>query len=130
MTKRKKRAPPTKYKSRLEKLIADKLGPDYPYESQTIKFVQPAKKRTYKPDFEISPVKFIEVKGRLKPEDRMKHLWIKEQHPEVEVYFIFGRPQNRLYKNSSTTYAQWAEENGFEWVSASDPIPNHWLKGK
>ncbi len=128
MRKKKKLQP--KFKSRLEKLVADKLGPEFPYESKTIKFVQPAKKRTYKPDFEISSTRFIEVKGRLKPEDRMKHLWIKEQHPEIQVYFIFGRPQNRLYKNSSTTYAKWAEDNGFEWIGAGDKIPQSWLRGK
>lgn len=122
-----KKAP--KYKSKLEKLVGDKLKSQAVYEGRKIKFVQPAKDRVYIPDFNTSNKnKVIEVKGRLKPEDRQKHLWVKEQHPELEVYFIFGRPQNKLYKRSPTTYGQWATQNGFEWIGASDPIPEHWLQ--
>ena len=118
-----------KYKSKLEQQVALKLGDKVQYEQRKIKFVQPSKNRVYIPDFNTkNKNKVIEVKGRLKPEDRKKHLWVKEQHPNLKVYFIFGRPQNKLYKASPTTYGDWATANGFEWIAASDPIPEHWLK--
>lgn len=109
--------------------MASKLGGRAEYETTKLKFVQPAKNRVYIPDFVTkNKNKVIEVKGRLKPEDRQKHLWVQEQHPDLEVFFIFGRPQNKLYKNSPTTYGEWATSNGFEWIAASDPIPEHWLQ--
>lgn len=99
------------------------------YEKDKVYFTQPAKKRFYKPDFTVGKKRFIEVKGRFVAADRQKHLWIKEQHPDIKIYFIFGRSQNTLSRKSKTTYAMWAEEHGFEYIDHTDPIPAHWLSG-
>ena len=45
-----------KYKSNLERSVASLLKKKkikFQYESQKVRFVQPAKKRVYKPDFEL-----------------------------------------------------------------------------
>lgn len=117
------------FKSGLERQFAKKTKNKFDYEAATIEFTQPAAKRKYKPDFKISDCKFIETKGRLTSQDRAKHLWIKEQRPEIEVYFVFSRPHNRIRKGSPTTYADWCDKHGFEWISIDDPLPKHWSKG-
>jgi hypothetical protein len=53
---------------------------------------------------------------------------VKEQHPLFDIRFVFQRSQNKISKNSKTTYAMWAELNGFPW--AEGLIPPEWLKEK
>lgn len=87
-----------------------------PYETTKLPYV---KSHTYTPDFQIGPQTFVETKGKLTGADRTKHLLIKAQHPEVRVIFVFMAPHNKLSKKSKTTYAMWAEKNGFEWHTQS-----------
>lgn len=121
-----------KYKSKLEVLVAALLKRakvPIKYETDVIEFVQPAKKRKYHPDFRLpGDHRYIEVKGKLDREARQKYIWVKEQHPDVQLYLLFAKADNRLSKNSRTTYAEWAEENGFEWADVRVGIPKHWLQ--
>ena len=55
-------------------------------------------------------------------------LWVKEQHPEVTIRFIFGNGNNKLTKRSKTTYLDWARQHGFEAIDVSDPIPPSWFE--
>lgn len=104
------------------------LGKRATYETDKIKFTQPAKDRTYTPDWKIRDGVYIETKGKLTREDRAKHLWVKEQHPEITVYFLFQNAFNKLDKRSKTTYAAWAEANGFEWSDEKLGIPEKWFE--
>jgi len=115
------------YKSQLEVKVAKLLGKKAKYETERIPFVQPAKRRHYTPDFKVGKNRFIEVKGRLDRETRQKHIWIKEQHPDIQILLLFGNAFNRLSKKSKTTYAEWAEANGLEWADIKVGIPKDWL---
>lgn len=117
-----------KYKSGLEQKTASILKRKVTYESVKIPYVIPERTAYYTPDFVPSKRKnfYIETKGRWVAADRKKHLLIKEQHPEIEVVFIFERPYQTISKKSKTTYADWANKNGFRWTTLSLGIPKEW----
>lgn len=117
------------YRSGLEETISKQLteaGIDFEYEKLKIKYEQPSVKRTYTPDFVLPNGIIIETKGRLILEDRKKHLWIKEQHPDLDIRFCFQSAKTKISAGSPTTYADWAEKNGFKWCQKT--IPDEWLK--
>lgn len=117
-----------KYKSKLEQKVAKLLGGKAEYEAEKIPFRQPEKERKYIPDWKLRENVYIETKGRLTFEDRQKHIWIKEQHPEITIFFLFGKADNKIAKNSPTTYAMWCENNGFDWADIKDGIPERWFE--
>lgn len=104
------RANMTTFKSNFEKTFHSQTK--LPYETTRLEYV---KHHKYTPDFQLGPKTFVETKGKLTGADRTKHLLIKVQHPDVRVIFVFMAPNNKLSKSSKTTYAMWAEKNGFEW---------------
>jgi hypothetical protein len=117
------------YKSGLEEKVAKALeeqGITGIYETLTIKFVQPEKKRSYKPDFPLPNGVIVETKGRFTTEDRQKHLWIQEQHPELDIRFVFSNSKAKINKGSKTTYGDWCDNNGF--LYADKEIPREWIK--
>ncbi len=130
-----RRGPPSKkkqfeFKSRFEGYVADYLGEDAQYEVDTLAFIQPEAKRKYKPDFRIAENTYIECKGIFSVEDRKKMLWVKEQHPEKQIYLLFYNANAKLRKGSKTSYADWAEANGFvwaDWYKEGRKIPSTWL---
>lgn len=116
------------FRSGLESRVAKELtdqGIPYTYEEDKIHYVKPARKAKYTPDFKIGNI-FIETKGRFMVADRQKHLLIKEQHPDVDIRFVFTNPNQRISKTSKTTYAMWCEKHGF--LYAKEHIPHKWLK--
>ena len=97
------------------------------YEQDKIQYIP--KPRTYTPDFYIKEGDFyVETKGRFFATDRTKHLLIKEQHPDIDIRFVFLNAKNKLDKRSRTTYAQWCEKNGF--LYAEKRMPEEWTKVK
>lgn len=97
------------------------------YEQDKIQYIP--KPRTYTPDFYIKEGDFyVETKGRFFATDRTKHLLIKEQHPDIDIRFVFLNAKNRLDKRSRTTYAQWCEKNGF--LYSEKRMPEEWMKVK
>ncbi len=97
---------------------------DFTYEEDKIKYI--TKPRTYTPDFVLGNGVIIETKGRFMPSDRTKHLLIKEQHPELDIRFVFSNSKTRLSKRSRTTYGQWCDKHGFQY--ADKIIPLEWTK--
>ncbi len=126
---KKQKDPSISYKSKLEERVAKRLPKTALYEAESIGWEQPSKKRKYTPDWKLQDGVFIEAKGKLDLATRQKHIWFKEQHPDILVYFIFERAYNTIAKNSKTTYGDWATKAGFEWIDEKDEIPQHWLKG-
>lgn len=117
------------FRSGLEKsnaLWLDKAGVEVRFEEIKIPYVVPQTNRKYTPDFILPNGIIIETKGKLEPKDRGKHLFIKEQHPDLDIRFVFSRVQDKIYKGSPTTYKMWCEKYGFKW--ASRIIPLEWLK--
>lgn len=114
------------------------------YETHTIQFIQPQKRRKYTPDFLLSPlpttpdvkllqkhiesglVIVIESKGRFEAADRQKHLMLQEQYPSMDLRFIFTNSKGKITKNSKTTYAMWCEKYGFKY--ADKDIPQEWFE--
>lgn len=117
------------YRSKSEEKFAahlETLGVPFSYEERVIKYRQ--KDAGYKVDFELPEHGFIlEYKGYFSSEDRAKHLLIKEQHPDLDIRFVFDRASNPLSKKSKTTYADWCTKHGFQY--AEKIIPPSWITG-
>ena len=130
------------YKSGLEDTTAkdlEKKGIPFLYEPKEgrIKYTVPAKEHSYTPDFYVTTKSgktiIIETKGLWSAEDREKHRLIKEQHPDLDIRFVFTRSKAKINKNSKTTYADICEGRGrgpfkgVRWKYADKRIPDEWL---
>lgn len=119
------------FRSGLEKNISDQIveaGIELLYETDKIQYTVPERKAKYTPDFKLPKPGgffFVETKGIWTVQDRSKHLLIKQQHPEIDIRFVFSNQNARLYKGSPTTYALYCEKHGFRY--ASKVIPEDWL---
>lgn len=117
------------FRSGLEARIAgelEQLGINYRYESEKIKYIKPVKSATYTPDFILPNGIIVEAKGRFVTADRQKHLLIQEQHPWLDIRFVFSNPASKIGKGSRTSYADWCDKKGF--LYAKESIPLAWLK--
>jgi hypothetical protein len=85
--------------------------------------------KTYTPDFQLPNNIYLEVKGRFVLNDRKKHLFIREQYPDIDIRFIFDNPNGKLYKKGKMTYANWCEKHNFKYCKRSEGIPQEWLDG-
>jgi hypothetical protein len=126
------------FRSGLEERTAAALaqvGVEYTFEEQKVSYVKPERKSKYTPDFIITtrpdgtprdrPL-IVETKGRFLTDDRQKHLHIRDQHPDLDIRFVFSNPNQRISKTSKTTYAAWCEQHGFQY--AKEHIPQEWLE--
>lgn len=95
------------------------------FEAFRIPFTQPSKPRHYTPDLVLPNGVLIETKGLFQTDDRQKHIMVKAQHPDLDIRFVFSNAKARIAPKSGTTYAMWAEKNGFLW--AHKVIPDGWL---
>lgn len=114
------------YKSRLEAKFAammKKAGKKAEYEVDKLEFIT---KTHYLPDWKIAPNVYIETKGYLSSSNRSRLIDFKKQYPHVTICLVFQESQNKIYRNSRTTYAQWATKNGFPWSDIKDGLPVHW----
>lgn len=117
------------YRSGLEELIAKQLetaGIPVAFEAIRVPYVKPSKPSRYSPDFVLPNGVIIETKGRFVTADRQKHLFVKQQHPDLDIRFVFSNPNARIGKKSTTTYAMWCDKAGFQY--AAKVIPQAWLK--
>ena len=114
-----------KYRSYLEQRIHEK-HPNWLYEPKDLKveYVTPHK---YQVDF-VDPEEpniYYEAKGYFRPGEARKYVMIKEQHPDIEIIFIFQQPRNRMSgakrrKDGTTmTMGEWADKRGFRWIKAT-----------
>ena len=117
---------PPKYRSNLEKNIADLLeglGVSFQYESEKLGYTI---KHNYTPDFVLPNYTYLEAKGYWDPADRRKILAVKRDNPGIDIRMIFQSPYNTISKKSKTTYAKWCEKHEIPWTSYKD-IPIDWL---
>lgn len=130
------------YRSGLEVKVTEelnKLGVRFEFEPKEGKIVYevPSSIHTYTPDFVITTKSgktiIVETKGIWDYADRYKHLLIRQQHPDLDIRFVFTRSKQRIRKGSSTTYADICEGNGrspfkgVKWLYADKRIPEEWL---
>ena len=116
------------YRSGLEDVISKALkdrGVDFGYETVKINW-KLVENKTYTPDFILPNGIIIESKGRFVPDDRKKHLKVREQNPDLDIRFVFSNSRNKIRKGSKTTYAMWCEKNNF--LYADKRIPDEWIK--
>lgn len=126
------------YKSDLEDDLAQQLeeaGVDFEYESLKVPYQVPARDSEYIPDFILGNSGIIiEGKGRFghrgdqkaATRERQKMIFVKRQHPDLDIRFVFQNPNLPIYKGSKTTYAMWADTHGFPW--AAKRIPDEWIQ--
>jgi hypothetical protein len=117
------------YRSGLEGKVAKQIkartGRSADYESHVIRYDQPLTHKRYTPDFVLPNGIIIETKGRFVTKDRQKHVFIKQQHPLLDIRFVFDNPRARISKSSKTTYAMWCKRYGFQF--AKGLIPEEWF---
>lgn len=116
------------WRSGLETKTAEDLtqrGVPFRYEEIKLRYAKPATNHKYTPDFVLPNGIIVETKGRFEVDDRQKHLLIKQQHPDVDIRFVFTRSKAPIRKGSKTTYADWCLKNGFQF--ADKAVPQAWL---
>ena len=120
-------------KSGLEEVIYNYLKDNkvhFVYDGMKIKFELPTQKKSYTPDFPINDRFIVEAKGAFNSADRKKHKLIREQHPELDIRFIFSNSNTKIGKKSLTTYGKWCELFKFKYhciQSTKTPFPEEWL---
>lgn len=117
------------FRSGLEEKVAKELaaqGVAVRYEEEKIAYVQPARDAKYTPDWILPNGIIIETKGRFLVDDRKKHLLIKDQHPGLDIRFVFSNSRSKISKNSKTSYADWCHKHGF--LFADKSIPKAWIE--
>lgn len=122
------------WRSGLEKGVAAQLaeaGVPHEYESETLEYVEPERRRKYTPDFIITTKSgkkiIVETKGRWVRADRLKMQLVVAQHPGLDLRILFQNPRARISKGSNTTYAAWCEKHlGIPWAGGRE-VPQAWL---
>jgi hypothetical protein len=119
--------------------VLNDAGVSFEYEKHRLHYIVPARVASYKPDFVLANGIILETKGLFDAEDRQHHILLKQQHPELDIRFVFSRSATTLtavFKKASDgsktrrenpiTYAKWCETHGFKFV---DKVPlMAWLK--
>jgi hypothetical protein len=96
-----------------------KTGITFGYETERIPYIIA---RHYIPDFKIlTPLGYVyvECKGYLRPEDKVKLAAVKRLNPRLDIRILFYEARPKQIK--------WAERVGFKY--AVGIIPDEWLKG-
>ena len=114
---------PTGKRSKLEDTfsqILQDIGAAEHYEEEKLKYVVPSSNHIYIVDFVLDSGIRIEVKGYLRDVDeRQKYELIKEQHPEIDLRFVFADPDKKITR-TKMTHGSWAEKVGFKYCSIKD----------
>lgn len=120
------------FRSGLEDFLAKQIvdaGHKLYYETDRVHYIVPERSTTYTPDFKL-PKKggffYVEAKGLWDSADRKKHCLLKEQHPHLDIRFVFSNPRQKIYKGSKTTYGDFCEKHG--WRYTKRLIPKEWLE--
>ena len=131
ISRRRRHAIANGYRSGLEETVSRQIadaGLTVSYETDKIEYVWPERTSKYTPDFKLPKQGgffFVETKGRWTVDDRQKHLLIRQQHPDIDIRFVFSNQNAPLYKGSPNRYCDWCDKHGF--VYANRTIPPEWL---
>jgi len=113
-------------------VFCDRNGIPWMYESEKLEWSPPVK--YYTPDF-VLPKKdggkmFIERKGWLRPEDKVKMQAIRAQYPDLDIRFIFDKSDKPLAAmprkdGSRMTHGEWAFKHGYPFAETF--LPKSWI---
>jgi len=113
------------YKSGFERSIVANLemrGVEFTYEELRLPYTLQGE---YRPDFVIkSSGIIVEAKGLLDRDSKRKMRAVKDQHPELDIRFLFQYADKKI-PGSKQTHGEWAKRNGFPF--AEGEIPEEWL---
>ncbi len=119
-------------RSGFEELIEKQLiqwGGEYTYETVTVYFTPPVKRRRKTWDWPITTRSgkkiIVETKGWWKPSVRLAELEAIRQNPEHDVRYVFENARTKIYKGSKTSYADVCKALGVPY--AEGVIPPEWL---
>jgi hypothetical protein len=116
MTNQRRRS---KLEERFETILQE-FGVIYEYEVTKIPYTIPESYHVYTVDWTVLNGKLIETKGYLSDHaERRKYVLLKEQHPELDLRFVFDNP-NKLCGGTKMSHAKWADKYGFKWCSIKD----------
>ena len=121
------------YKSGLELSVSEQITEaEYAlnYETETLNYTVPETKHKYTPDFVFTKrtgeIMYVETKGRWTVADRKKMKHVLTSNPGIDIRMVFQNPNQRISKNSKTTYEAYANKLGITHV-AKKQIPDAWL---
>ena len=113
------------FRSGLEQRIADNLAKrkcEYEYEPMSVAYFVEYK---YKPDFVLPNGVIVEAKGYFRYKEQRMHRSIKEQHPELDIRFVFSNVNSRV-QGSRLTCANWCKKHNF--LYSEEIVPHEWTK--
>jgi len=116
------------YRSGLEVSLSDEIkaaGQPVIYEEYRLPYLVPETRHHYTWDFTLANGIIIEGKGIFDATDRAKHLFVREQFPELDIRFVFSSARAHIGPGSHTTLAQWCDKYGF--LFAHKHIPSAWF---
>jgi hypothetical protein len=121
------------YKSGLELSVSEQITEakyELNYETETLNYTVPETKHKYTPDFVFTKrngeIMYVETKGRWTVADRKKMKHVLTSNPGIDIRMVFQNPNQRISKNSKTTYEAYANKLGIMHV-AKKQIPDAWL---
>jgi hypothetical protein len=119
------------FRNKLEERIGEQLdaaGLSYSYEGSKVPFSVPARQAKYLPDFRVGNI-ILEGKGWFGKDakERQKLILVRESNPHLDIRLVFSDANKKIYKDSPTTYAKWADDHGFPWTTKG-VIPLSWIK--
>lgn len=121
------------YKSGLELSVSEQITEAkyaLNYETETLNYTVPETKHKYTPDFVFTKrngeIMYVETKGRWTVADRKKMKHVLTSNPGIDIRMVFQNPNQRISKNSKTTYEAYANKLGIMHV-AKKQIPDEWL---
>lgn len=114
-----------------ERVIVDlsNRGVSFEYEPDRITY---SVERHYIPDLRLSDTLYVELKGYFRQDAQRKMKAVKEQHPELDIRFVFQNAASTIQgakkrkDGSKMTCAEWADRNGFVWAEGT--VPKEWLQ--
>lgn len=95
------------------------------YEDFKIPYIKPESRHTFIPDIWLGNGIVVELKGLFTSDDRKKMRIVKATYPDLDIRMVFSNSRTPIRKGSKTSYARWAEDNGFPF--ADKRVPVEWL---
>lgn len=98
-------------------------GVEFTYEELSLPYTLHG---SYHPDFVITNSGIIvEAKGFLDRDSKRKMIAVKQQHPSLDIRFLFQQADKKM-QGSKKTHGEWATRNGFQF--AEREVPDEWLE--
>ena len=116
MSERKRRS---KLELKFEEILKENKA-EYEYEVTVIPYKVPESNHKYTVDWTLPKGILLETKGYLSDyQERHKYVLLKEQHPDLDLRFVFDNP-NKLCGGTKTTHGAWATKYKFPYCSVKD----------